>query len=164
LQNPFARWVFSMVYASDLFWPYVWQTRRALLNGTVVICDRHICDALADYALFTGTDPTNPPLSLKVLHTMIPRAQVAILLDVDAEEALRRKPEEGSSEHLAIARHMLLGLAQARRMTVVGGNSTVDEIQRTVARTSLSEFYTRYSTLINWLLRSNPGQMNSRES
>lgn len=164
LQNPFARWVFSVVYATDLFWPYVWQTRRALLNGNVVICDRHICDALADYALFTGTDPANPPLSLKVLHTMIPRAQVAILLDVDANEALRRKPEEGSAEHLAIARHMLLGLAQARRMTVVGGTSTADEIQRSVARTALTEFYARYSTLINWLLRSNPGQMNSRES
>ncbi len=164
LQNPFARWVFSVVYATDLFWPYVWQTRRALLNGNVVICDRHICDALADYALFTGTDPANPPLSLKVLHTMIPRPQVAILLDVDAEEALRRKPEEGSSEHLAIARHMLLNLAQARRMTVVGGTSTADEIQRSVARTALTEFYARYSTLINWLLRSNPGQMNSRES
>ena len=164
LQNPFARWVFSVVYATDLFWPYVWQTRRALLNGNVVICDRHICDALADFALFTGTDPANPPLSLKVLHTMIPRAQVAILLDVDANEALRRKPEEGSAEHLAIARHMLLGLAQARRMTVVGGTSTADEIQRSVARTALTEFYARYSTLINWLLRSNPGQMNSRES
>jgi hypothetical protein len=33
-----------------------------------------------------------------------------------------------------------------------------------VARTALTEFYARYSTLINWLLRSNPGQMNSRES
>lgn len=164
LRNPLARWVFSVVYATDLFWPYVWQTRRALLNGNVVICDRHICDALADYALFTGTDPANPPLSLKVLHTMVPRAQVAILLDVDANEALRRKPEEGSAEHLDAARHMLLALAQARRMTVVGGTSTADEIQRSVARTALAEFYTRYGTLINWLLRSNPEQMNSRES
>ncbi len=164
LKNPIARWVFSVVFAADLAWPYVWQTRRALLNGSVVICDRHICDALVDYALFTGTDPANPPLALKVLHTMIPRPQVAIMLDVDAQEALRRKPEEGSAEHLESARQMLLQLASARRMTVVGGTSTAEDIQRSVARTALIEFYSRYSTLINWLLRSNPGQMNPRES
>jgi thymidylate kinase len=164
LRNPVARWAFSMVFAGDLFWPYVWRTRRAMLNGEVVICDRHICDALVDYALFTGTDPSRPPLALKVLHTMIPRPQVAILLDVDAAEALRRKPEEGSTEHIEVARRMLLDLAQARRMTVVGGTSTADEIQRSVARTALSEFYSRYGTLINWLLRSNPDQLNSREA
>jgi thymidylate kinase len=164
LQNPFARWVFSIVYATDLAYPYVWQTRRAMLNGNVVICDRHICDALVDYALFTGTDPANPPFALKVLHTMIPRPHVNILLDVDSEEALRRKPEEGSAAHLETARQMFLQLAQARRMTVIGGNTTAEEIQRSVARNALNEFYARYSTLINWLLRSNPGQMNSRES
>jgi thymidylate kinase len=135
-----------------------------MLNGRVVICDRHICDALVDYALFTGTDPANPPLALKVLHTMIPRPNVAILLDVDADEALRRKPEEGSTEHLETARRMFLELAQARRMTVVGGNSSGEEIQRTVARTVLDSFYARYGTLINWLLRSNPEQLNKRES
>ena len=163
LRNPVARWAFSVVFAADLVRPYVWQTRRAMLNGRVVICDRHICDALVDYALYTGTDPANPPLALKVLHTMIPRPNVAILLDVDADEALRRKPEEGSAEHLAQARRMLLDLAQARRMTVVGGNSNAEEIQRSVARTALDSFYARYGTLINWLLRSNPGQLNTRE-
>jgi thymidylate kinase len=129
-----------------------------------VICDRHICDALVDYALFTGTDPANPPLALKVLHAMIPRPQVAIVLDVDPAEALRRKPEEGSTEHLAAARRMFLDLAAARRMTVIGSNATADDVQRIVARTALTEFYARYDTLINWLLRSNPGQMNPRES
>jgi thymidylate kinase len=164
LRNPVARWVFSVVFAADLVWPYVFQTRRAMLNGSVVICDRHVCDALVDYALFTGTDPASPPFALKVLHTMIPRPNVAILLDVDADEALQRKPEEGSAGHLETARRMLLDLAQARRMTVVGGNTSADEIQRSIARTSLTEFYLRYGTLINWLLRSNPGQMNARES
>ena len=164
LRNPVARWVFSVVFATDLVWPYVVQTRRAMASGSVVICDRHICDALVDYALFTETDPANPPLALKVLHTMIPRPQVAILLDVDPAEALRRKPEEGSTEHLAAARRMFLDLATARRMTIIEGGATADEVQRVVARAALTEFYTRYSTLINWLLRSNPGQMNPRES
>lgn len=164
LRNPVARWVFSVVFAADLVWPYVVRTRRAMASGNVVICDRHICDALVDYALFTGTDPANPPLALKVLHTMIPRPHVAILLDVDPAEALRRKPEEGSTEHLAAARRMFLDLATARRMTIIEGGSTADEVQRVVARAALTEFYARYGTFINWLLRSNPGQLNPREN
>jgi thymidylate kinase len=164
LRNPIARWVFSVVFATDLAWPYVVQTRRHMLAGRVVICDRHICDALVDYALFTGTDPANPPLALKVLHTMVPRPQAAFLLDVEPGEALRRKPDEGSTAHLEVARRMFLDLATARRMTIVEAGKGADEIQRGIARTALGEFYARYSTLINWLLRSNPGQMNEHEA
>lgn len=163
LRNPVVRWVFSVVYAVDLAWPYVVRTRRGMVSGRVVICDRHICDALVDYALYTGTDPARPPLALKVLHALIPRPHVAVLLDVDADEALRRKPEEGSVEHLEPARRMFLDLARARRMTVIGSNASADEVQRVIARIALKEFYSRYGTLINWLLRSNPGQMNPRE-
>jgi len=163
LRNPLARWAFSVVFATDLVRPYVWQTRRAMLNGQVVICDRYICDALVDYALFTGTDPANPPLALKLLHALTPRPHVAVTLDVDPAEALRRKPEEGSTAHLETARRMFLELTDARRMTVVEGTASADEIQRGIARAALLEFYARYGTLINGLLRSNPGQMNRRE-
>jgi thymidylate kinase len=163
LKNPFARWVFSVVYALDLAGPYVVQTRRAMLVGSVVICDRHICDAFVDFALFTGTDPANPPFSLKVLHTMVPRPHVGVVLDVEPGEALRRKPEEGGTSHLEAGRRMFLDLAKARRMTVMPANASADEIQRQLARAALVEFYARYGTLINGLLRSNPGQMNRRD-
>jgi len=163
MRHPFARWVFSVVYATDLLWPYVIQTRRAMLTGHVVVCDRHICDALVDYALFTGTDPANPPLSLKILHAMVPRPQVGVLLDVEPNEALRRKPEEGGTAHLEAGRRMFLDLAKVRRMTIMPSGASADEIQRLLARAALNAFYERYGTLINWLLRSNPGQMNRRD-
>ena len=164
MRNPFVRWVFSIVFATDLFWPYVVTTRRAMLSGNVVVCDRHICDALVDFALFTGTDPARPPFALKVLHAMVPRAHVGVILDVDAEEALRRKPEEGGTEHLEAARRMYLALGEARRMRIVPAGPGADEIQARIAREALREFYLRYSTLINWLLRSNPGQVNPRDA
>jgi len=162
LRNPFVRWVFSVFYACDLVWPYVVQTRRHMLTGRVVVCDRHICDALVDYALFTGTDPARPPLSLKVLHTMVPRPNVGVLLDVEPAEALRRKPEEGGTAHLEAGRKMFLELATARRLTILSSAASADEIARLITRNALTEFYGRYGTLINWLLRSNPGQMNPR--
>jgi thymidylate kinase len=162
LRSPFARWVFSLVFAGDLFGPFVMKTRRALLTGHVVICDRFIYDALVDYALFTGTDAARPPLALRLLRVLTPRPQVAVLLDVEPAEALRRKPEEGETAHLASARAMFLHLAASHRMTVMPAAPGAGEIQARVARSALHEFYRRYSTLINWLLRSNPGQMNPR--
>ena len=162
LRSPFARWVFSMVFAGDLFWPYVVRTRWFLITGTVVICDRYVHDALVDYALFTGTDPARPPFAMKVLGALAPRPQVAVVLDVEPAEALRRKPEEGATSHLEAARGMFLALAKARHMTVMEAGAPAEEIQRSIARATLHEFYRRYSTLINWLLRSNPGQMNPR--
>jgi thymidylate kinase len=162
LRSPFARWVFSMVFAGDLFWPYMVRARRLLLTGNVVICDRYVSDAMVDYALFTGTDSARPPFALKVLGALAPRPQVAVLLDVEPAEALRRKPDEGGTSHLETARRMFLALAPSRHLTVMEAGASVDEIQRVIARSALHEFYRRYSTLINWLLRSNPGQMNPR--
>ena len=162
LQNPIARWVFSVVFAADLVGPYVLRTRQWLQVGSVVICDRYVADAMVDYALFTGTDAMKPPLSLRILSALAPRPQVAFLLDVEPAEALRRKPEEGGRGHLESARRMFLELARTRHLAVMEAGLPADEIQRSVARASLHEFYRRYSTLINWLLRSNPGQMNQR--
>lgn len=160
LRHPFARWVFSVVFAIDLGWVLVVRTRAALAAGNVVICDRYIVDALVDYALFTGTRPHNPPLAIKLLHALVPRPQVAVLLDVDPAEALRRKPEEGGTAHLEAARAMFVELAKARRMSIVPAGASADDIQRALARQALDSFYERYGTLLNWLLRSNPDQMN----
>ncbi len=160
LRHPFVRWVFSLVFAADLGWSYVVRTRAAMAAGYVVICDRYICDALVDFALYTGTDPSNPPLALKLLHGLVPRPHAAVLLDVDPAEALRRKPEEGGTAHLETARAMFVGLAQARRMTIMPAGAAADDIQRSLARQALGAFYERYGTVINWLLRSNPDQLN----
>jgi thymidylate kinase len=160
LKNPFARWVFSVVYALDLVWPYVVRARAGVLTGHVVICDRYVYDALVDYALFTGTRPERPPFALNVLRVLVPRPRVAFVLDVDPEEALRRKPEEGGTAHLAAGRAMFLEIAKSHRLDVMPAGADAEEIQSAMARSSLNAFYDRYGTLINWLLRSNPGQMN----
>lgn len=159
LRNPFVRWIFSLVYAVDLKLTYVLRVRWLLTCGYVVICDRYVYDALVDFALFTGTDAAQPPFALNVMRALVPRPQVAVLLDVDAEEALRRKPEEGGTAHLEAARAMFLDIAKSHRLSVMTA-APADAVQARLARAALDAFYARYGTLINWLLRSNPGQMN----
>ncbi len=160
LRHPVARWVFSVVYALDLVWPYVIKARAFVLTGHVTICDRYLYDALVDFALFTGTSPAQPPLALNVLRAMVPRPRAAFVLDADPDEALRRKPEEGGTAHLQAGRAMFLEIADSHRLDVMPADASAEAVQSVVARTSLDAFYQRYGTLINWLLRSNPGQMN----
>lgn len=160
LRNPFVRWVFSMVYAVDLKMKYVLKVRMLLAFGYVVICDRYVYDALVDFALYSGTDAARPPFALNLMRVMVPRPRVAVVLDVEPDEALRRKPDEGATDHLTEARAMYLGLAKSHRLTVMPAGAPADAIQARVARLSLDAFYARYGTLINWLLRSNPDQLN----
>jgi thymidylate kinase len=131
-----------------------------VLTGNVTICDRYMYDALVDYALFTGTNPSRPPLALNILRAMVPRPRAAFVLDVDPAEALRRKPEEGGTAHLEAGRAMFLEIAASHRLDLMPADASAEAVQRVIARTSLDTFYARYGTLVNWLLRSNPGQMN----
>jgi thymidylate kinase len=126
----------------------------------VVICDRYVYDALVDFASYTGTDAARPPFALNVMRALVPRPRVSVLLDVDSGEALRRKPEEGGTEHLETARTMFLNIAKSHRLSVMPAGASAEVIQAKLARASLDAFYARYGTLINWLLRSNPGQLN----
>jgi thymidylate kinase len=160
LRNPFVRWVFSLFYAVDLKLTYVIKVRFLLLTGHVVICDRYVYDALVDFASYTGTDAARPPFALNVMRALVPRPRVSVLLDVDSGEALRRKPEEGGTEHLETARTMFLNIAKSHRLSVMPAGASAEVIQAKLARASLDAFYARYGTLINWLLRSNPGQLN----
>jgi thymidylate kinase len=160
LKNPFVRWIFSLVYAVDLKLTYVLKVRFLLLTGNVVICDRYVYDALVDFALFTGTDASRPPFALNLMRVMVPRPRVAVVLDVDPEEALRRKPDEGGVAHLDVARRMFNEIAESHRLTTIPAGASAEATQERIAKESLDAFYARYGTLINWLLRSNPGQMN----
>ncbi|HEX5131982.1 MAG TPA: hypothetical protein VFX92_05805, partial [Candidatus Krumholzibacteria bacterium] len=160
LRNPFARWAFSVLYAFDLKITYVLKVRFLLMTGKVVICDRYVYDALVDFAQYSGTDAARPPFALNLMRVMVPRPVVAVLLDVDPAEALRRKPEEGDTGHLESARAMFLDMAASHRLTVMPAAADADAVQARLARVALDAFYARYGTLINWLLRSNPEQLN----
>jgi thymidylate kinase len=160
LGNPLLRFSYSLLYALDLFWIYAVRTRIAGLNGSIVICDRYIADALVDFAVSSGGSVRRLPFALTLLEALAPSPDCNVLLDVEAEEALRRKPEEGGAEHLKRAGEQFLDYARDRDMWVVDGEQSIGEIHESIVRRSLAIFYKRFSTAGNMLLYSNPGQIN----
>jgi thymidylate kinase len=157
-----ARRLFSVVYAGELFWTWVVKVRWLLLRGHAVICDRYVADALVDFAVLSATDVASPPAALRVLRALAPRPRVAFLLDVIEGEALARKPEEGSADHLAEARRAFKTLAARSGMTVLPAHLSQEQVYEAVAHETLAPFYLRYRTFINWIYLSNPGQMNPK--
>lgn len=155
------RMLFAWAYALDLAVVYALKVRWFLLTGHVVVCDRYVDDAQVDFAVMSGASLDELPFPLRALRAASPRPQAAFLLDVDAEEALRRKPEEGGVEHIEAARRMFASLL-AGRAVAVPASATAGGAAELIAREGLSRFYRRYGTLLNGLLASNPGQLNPR--
>lgn len=162
LENPVARFVFSVLYALDLSWTYCLKTRLLLLLGYAVITDRYVYDGVVDYTLLSGGSVERLPLALRWLLRAAPRPAVPVVLDVEPTEALRRKPEEGSTDHIEEGRRAFGVLSVRERLNIVPADQSPETVQSALALMSLKKFYENYGTLINWLLRSNPSQLNPR--
>jgi thymidylate kinase len=162
LSHPAARTLFSLVYAAELFWTYIVKTRWLLLRGHAVVCDRYVADAVVDFAVLSGRPVEDAPLALRWLARLAPTPHLAFMLDVIEAEALARKPEEGRVEHLTEARRAFLQLAPRMDMMVIPAHVTRAQAYETIVHETLSRFYLRYRTVINWLCLSNPRQINPR--
>jgi thymidylate kinase len=163
LQNPLLRFGFNMLYALDIGWIYCVKTRWWLWTGNVVIADRYVYDGLVDFALLSGRPIDRLPFFLRWVRRLSPKPAVRILLDVDPQEALRRKPEEGGTAHLIEALNAFRTLADGGGFEIFADDWAPEEINRRLAMMSLERFYERYGTVVNWLLWSNPSQLNPRQ-
>lgn len=160
--SPVTRGLYAWLYAVDLVWPCLLRPRIHLTAGRVVVCDRFVYDALVDYTLYTGDAIDALPAPLRWLERAAPRPDVRVLLDVEPDEALRRKPEEGGREHLEAARRAFSALADRHGLELVPSGAGPEAVQERLARTALDAFYEDYGTFLNGLLRSNPAQLNPR--
>jgi thymidylate kinase len=160
LRHPVLRLLYSVLYSLDLAAEYWIKARFYLLTGNLVIYDRYLPDALVDLATAGGGRPEQAPFAFKLLGWLAPRPQLMFFLDVDEAEALRRKPEEGDTGHLAEARRMFLAIAEQRGGTVVASGQGLESVHEKIVFNSLRAYYKRHRTVRNWLLYANPNQLN----
>ena len=160
LDSPLRRRLFAFFVGCELAWIYAVKVRWQLLRGNVVICDRYVYDAAADLAVMAGIDAEEACKLLSGLFAICPRPAIAFLLDVDEEEALRRKPDEGDAQHLAEARRAFHVIASERGMHTIAAGNSIEAVFQVAHKRVLERFYSRYRTVLNWLLASDPGQLN----
>jgi thymidylate kinase len=166
LRSPWKRWAWSWLTAGELLLQYTWRVTLPLLRGRIVICDRYVDDALADWSAYFGEAAVEKRLAARVLHALTPRPRRAYWLDVPAEVAQSRSPD-GLPGHLVDAQsaaYRRWADAGATRLPFphalqrLDGRRAWEEMSDQVVYETLSAYFADYWTLVNWLFWKNPGQ------
>jgi thymidylate kinase len=157
-RSPWLRWGWSWLTAIELVAQYTWRVTLPLLFGRVVICDRYIYDALADWAGYFDEKRSELRLAARVLRLLTPRPQIGYWMDIPVE-VVRSRSKDGLPEAFLLAQS-----ASYKRMAELFGLHRVDarrgreEISDRIVCQVLSAYFDDYHTLMNSLFLKNPGQ------
>jgi thymidylate kinase len=163
LRSPWKRAVWSWLTAVELVLQYTWRVTLPLLRGRVVICDRYVEDALADWAAYFGEAAVEKRLAARLLHALSPRPSRAYWLDLPVEVAQSRSPDGLPAHFLDTQSAAYRRLADIGRhvglpMQRLDGSQAWDEISDHVVYDVLGAYFSDYWTCVNWLFWKNPGQ------
>ena len=163
-RSPLARWGWSWLTTVELLWQYARRVAWPLWRGRVVICDRYVYDALADWAAYFDDAAVGKRLAARVLHACSPRPRLAYWLDVAPAEARARSPDGLPLEFLsaqAVAYQHLATRWGLRRLASVddaGDRLGWEAISDRLVYEVLDAYMADYHTWLNALFWKNPGQ------
>ncbi len=125
----------ALLFAADRIYHLNKVVNPMLERGQVVVCDRYLYSSYAYQGVMTGS-----PLWVREINKMAPHPDIAVLLDISVEEALRRKKKRIRFEDpgfLEEVRREYLRLCEAGLMVKVDAGGGVDvvfgELVRVVA-------------------------------
>ncbi len=152
------RWGWSWLTTVELLWEYAYRITLPLWLGHVVIADRYVFDALADWAAYFGESSVEKRWAARLLRWLSPRPTMAFLLDLSPAEAQSRSSDGLPAEFIraqAAAYERLASLFGLQRLNAARGR---EEIADEVVPQVLKHYFADYHTLLNALFLKNPGQ------
>lgn len=111
-------------------------TRWHLRHGRIVVRDRYVLDSLV-HQLHRYGDAAPVGLHRSLLWRGMPRPRMAILLDVPAEVAWRRKPEQFTVDQLSLQRDLYLRHHAELGVRRVDGTRPAAELRDQLVREAL---------------------------
>jgi dTMP kinase len=143
--------------AVELLLHYARSVTLPLVLGRVVICDRYIYDAFADWAAYFG-ERAERSGAARLLRLLSPRPELAYWLQVPTHLAQSR------STDLLLESFVDSQTAAYERMTRehglrrVEGSRDEEELADELAYQVLGRYFDRYRTVLNQVFLKNPGQ------
>jgi thymidylate kinase len=122
------RWAWTVVVAVT----YAISCRRlaaARARGFDVVCDRWLVDAVIDLEVRYGRNA----LSERLLHLLVPRPDAAMLLELDATTAARRKPGDQTDAALRAMERRYDELARREGLGRVDARESPEQVVAAVA-------------------------------
>jgi thymidylate kinase len=152
------RWGWSWLTTIELLLQYARHVTLPLILGRVVICDRYIYDAFADWAAYFGQETVERRLAARVLRWLTPRPHISYWLDTPAGIAQSRSAEPLPIDFLDAQSAAYRRMAPLFGMQRVDGSQSEHEIADAIVYQVLSGYFSDYHTLVNTLFLKNPGQ------
>ncbi|HEY40926.1 MAG TPA: hypothetical protein G4O18_03600 [Dehalococcoidia bacterium] len=162
LQNSLLRFLWSYLVATDMVLAYFFKVKLPLLCGKIVICDRYAFDAAAEMESSLDAKDRLSRLAIKLMLTLVPKPNVAYLLDLPEDVCAQRKDEDTDPDYLRRQRRVYMALADRYNLqpkrTDREFSTTADEIVHEV----MVPYYENFETSLNGIFLSNPSQLNKR--
>ena len=156
-QKPLVRWAWGWLTALEMAALYTWRVRLPLWRGHVVICDRYLLDAYAEWGAYFGIgDRIRKTWPARLLRWVSPRPRIAYLLDVPARDAKGRASTSPTVEFMAEQSSLYRQLAADSRATVVDASRPLSALADEIAFDTLTTYFDRYRTWLNAIFFRNP--------
>ncbi len=157
-RSPWVSWGWSWLTTFELLLQYARQVTLPLVLGRVVICDRYVLDALADWAAYFGESTIERRLAAKILRWLTPRPRIGYWLDVPVEVAQSRSGDPLPESLLEAQSTAFRQLSVQWGLARLDGSRDKEELSDEIVHQVLSAYFSDYHTVINAIFLKNPGQ------
>ena len=140
LRHPLLRFGWRWLVVCDLLLRCWARILWPLLRSRVVLGDRYVYDALVELAAILDRNDAVHSFAARLLIFLCPRPNLAYLLDVPADEALSRQPDEDLE---FLKRQILVyhRMALCWGMTIVDANGNLAELTDRITHEVLDRYY-----------------------
>jgi dTMP kinase len=160
LQNPLLRLFWSYLSAADMIFTYFFQVRLPLFFGKIVICDRYIFDAAAEMACALSPKDRLNRLAIKLMLALVPKPDVAYLLDIPEDICAQRKNDNTGVDYLRRQRGAYLELAGRYHLRIKKTDREFSLTANEITREVLPPYLDNFETFLNGLFLANSSQFN----
>ncbi len=163
LQNPLLRFLWSYLVTADMVFSYFFQVRLPLLWGKIVICDRYSFDAAAEMECSLSANDRLSRLAIRMMLALVPKPNVAYLLDIPEDTCANRKDEDTDIDYLRRQRRAYTELADRYHLQVKKTDSDFSTLADEIVSEVMTPYFENFETFLNGLFLSNPSQLNKRK-
>lgn len=132
----------SLAYEYILLFDYIFQVlakvQLSLMRGQNIVCDRYVYDTIINDMLDSSYSADKVERLLERLFLILPKPDVAFLVDVPEEIAFNRKNDVPSIKFLTRRRPLFLSIAKSQNLIILDGSKDLKELQRVVKEIVLS--------------------------
>jgi thymidylate kinase len=160
MNNPLARFAWAWLVAGDQVGTYLLRTWLPSRLGRVVVADRYVYDTAVEMDASLPADARWSRLAIAAMLGLVPRPDVAYVLEVSPETALARKQDEVWHLDLAAERSRYRALASRRDLRLLSTEGAFADSNDRLIREVMTAYMANFETWLNALFLANPSQKN----